>query len=109
MKKIGTTSCGTVIVEMTVAQFDALSALQGAPQAQPGVVAMTLAERVAFVRERIVKLNPKKKDGVARSIAAMFQFTGGISEREIEEVIGRLQKEKFLTIDENARVSYKKG
>ena len=109
MKKIGTTSCGTVIVEMTVAQFDALSALQGAPPVHPDVIAMPLVERVAFVRERIVKLSPKKKDGVARSIAAMFQFTGGISETEIEEIIGRLQKEKFLTIDESGRVTYKKG
>lgn len=109
MNKIGTTSCGTVIVEMTVAQFDALSALQGVPHAQPAEVAMTLAERVTFVRERIAKLSPKRKDGVARSIAAMFQFTGGISDREIEEVISRLQKEKFLAIDEIGRVTYKKG
>lgn len=109
MNKIGTTTSGTVIVEMTAAQFDALSQFQGAAVMPSAVVKMPIAERVAYVRERIVKLSPKKKEGVARSIAAMFQFTGGISDADIEEVIVRLQREKFFAIDETGHVAYKKG
>ena len=109
MKKIGTTSSGTVIVEMTAAQFDALSQLQGASKAPAVVGPTSLAEKVDFVRERIAKLSPKKKDGVVRSIAAMFQFTGGVSEKDIEAIIGHLLKEKVFAIDESGRVTYKKG
>ena len=109
MKKIGTTSSGTVIVEMTAAEFDALRQVQGAAAVQQAADKMSVAEKVAYVRERIAKLSPKKKEGVARSISAMFQFTGGISEADIEEIVVRLQKEKFFAIDETERVTYRKG
>ena len=109
MKKIGTTSSGTVIVEMAAAQFDALTRLQEKADVQPTADKMTISEKVAYVRERIAKLSPKKKEGVARSISAMFQFTGGISEAELEEVVGRLQQERFFAIDETGHVTYKKG
>jgi hypothetical protein len=109
MKKIGTTLAGTVIVEMSAAQFEALAQLQSTPKVTPDDSAMSLAERVDFVRERILKLSPKKREGVARSISAMFQFTGGVSESDVDEIIGRLQKEKFFAIDESGRVTYKKG
>ena len=109
MKKIGTTSCGTVIVEMTAAQFDALTQFQRKADVQPAADKMSIAEKVAYVRERIAKLSPKKKEGVAHSISAMFQFTGGISEADIEEIVGRLQKEKFFAIDETGHVTYKRG
>jgi hypothetical protein len=114
MKKIGTTSSGSVIVEMTAAQFEALSQLQPAPiteasTAQPDVAKMTTTEKVAYVRERIMKLKPKKKDGVARSISAMFQFNGGIEEQELQKIIGCLQKENVFTFDEVGRVTYRKA
>lgn len=108
MKKIGTTSSGAVIVEMTAAQFNALTQFQQKADVQPTADNMTMSEKVGYVRDRIAKLSPKKKEGVARSISAMFQFTGGISEAELEEVVGRLQKEKFFAIDETGHVTYKK-
>ena len=118
MKKIGTTLSGTVIVEMTAVQYDALAQIHApAPPpstppvtAKPEVVAevaqMSPTDRVAFVRERISKLRPKKKEGVVRSITAMFQFTGGIDDREIQRVIAALQKSKFFAIDGEGRVTY---
>lgn len=109
MKKIGTTSAGTVIVEMTAVQFDSLTQLQGKAHVEPAAGKMSIAEKVAYVRERIAKLSPKKKEGVARSISAMFQFTGGIGEADIEEIIVRLQKERFFAIDETGHITYKKG
>jgi hypothetical protein len=108
MKKIGTTSSGTVIVEMTAAHFEALCQLQGSSKEQ-SATPECLADRVAYVRERIAKLSPKKRDGVVRSILAMFQFTGGIPESQVEEIIGRLVKAKFFTIDERGHVTYKNG
>ncbi len=109
MKKIGTTSSGRVIVEMTAAQFDALTQLQLKADVQPPAGKMSIAEKVAYVRERIAKLSPKKKEGLAHSISAMFQFTGGISEADIEEIVVRLKKEKVFAIDETGRVTYNRG
>jgi hypothetical protein len=54
MKKIGTTPTGTVIVEMTVAQFDAISALQLPSSPQPTSGAMWACfEKTDSQQERI--------------------------------------------------------
>lgn len=109
MKRIGTTSSGSVIVEMTAAQFDALSRQQRTSPTEPIPNTMSLADRVTYVRDRIVKLKPRKREGVARSISAMFQFTGGITETDIEKIITCLQRENHLTVDETGRVAYTQG
>jgi hypothetical protein len=36
----------------------------------------------------------------------MFQFRGGIPGAQVDEVMARLQKEKFFVIDEAGRVTY---
>lgn len=131
MKKIGTTSSGTVIVEMSVAQFDALMQIHTpqqtspaqplappptpAPKTQPAGPAaktaspavLTGAERVAYVAKRIGKLKPKKKDALIHSIETMFKLTGGIEQREIERIISVLQKEKVLAVDAFGKVTYR--
>ena len=63
-------------------------------------------ERVTFVRDRLKKLKPKKKDGILHSIEAMFQFSGGIGTNEIEKLLKSLAKEKFLTISSDGKVTY---
>jgi len=116
MNKIGTTSSGSVIVEMTAHEYNALQQLQGGrsvsrakePEIHEEALHMDHADRVSYVAERIRKLSPKKKDGVIRSIEAMFQFSGGISSAEVDKVIATLQKQKFFLIDPNGRVSYSK-
>ena len=114
MKKIGTTTTGSVIVEMTTQEYAALQRLQvGAP---PEKVAadhevaprMNHSERASYVAERLKKLSPKKKDGVIRSVEAMFQFSGGIESSDIEKVIATLQKQKFFSIAPDGRVTYAK-
>ena len=127
MKKIGTTNSGTLIVEMSKETFHALSQLRLLPASQlhagssdfiglptPAVGNTKAAntatpEKLAFIKKRILKLKPKKKAGLIRSIAAMFQFKGGIPEQEIQTIIKNLQKERILAIDENKRVAYKKA
>jgi hypothetical protein len=117
MKKIGTTSTGSVIVEMTTQEYDALQQLQvvGAAPAVKVATAhevaprMNHSERASYVAERLKKLSPKKKDGVIRSIEAMFQFGGGIESPEVEKVITTLKKQKFFSIAPDGRVTYTKG
>ena len=117
MKKIGTTSSGSVIVEMTTQEYDALQQLQVGGSAPAVKVAnahevaphMNHSERSSYVAERLRKLSPKKKDGVIRSIEAMFQFGGGIESTEVEKVMATLQKQKFFSIAPDGRVTYTKG
>lgn len=128
MKKIGTTSSGTVIVEMSTAQFDALMQIhtpQQTPSAQPTPAAktvspavmttavkdsassMTPAQLAEYVAKRIAKLRPKKKDALVHTIATMFKLTGGIDAPTIERVIAGLQKSRFITVDAEGKVTYR--
>ena len=117
MKKIGTTTAGGVIVEMTAQEYEALQQLQISGSTPAAKVAadhevaprMNHSERSSYVAERLKKLSPKKKDGVTRSIEAMFQFGGGINPSEVEKVIATLQKQKFFSIAPDGRVTYTKG
>ena len=151
MKKIGTTIAGTVIVELTADEFDALSRLQTAavpvsagpgpvptkpvpvaktpppakvvppikpkvteatpkPQAKPGVkpvaAEMTVPDIADYVRSHLPKHRPTTQPKLIHSIETMFNFRGGIEKPMVMKVIGLLQKEKFLSIDEAGRVSY---
>lgn len=114
MKKIGTTTTGSVIVEMTAQEYDALQQFQSggiapaakATAAHEAAPRMNHAERASYVAERLKKLSPKKKDGVIRSIEAMFQFGEGINSSEAEKVIATLQKQKFFSISPDGRVTY---
>jgi hypothetical protein len=103
-----------LLAPLTQSQFDALNEIQTTktlplPAARPQPSLATLAEKVVFVRERIIKLKPKKRDGVIHSISAMFQFTGGIEESEILKVIAGLQKEGVLTIGSDGKVKYRES
>lgn len=117
MKKIGTTAAGSVIVEMTAQEYYALQQLQGAGSAvsskgsadQEVAPRMNHPERSSYVAERLRKLSPKKKEGVIRSIEAMFQFSGGIDSAEVEKLLSTLQKQKFFAISQDGKVTYIKG
>jgi hypothetical protein len=73
------------------------------------IVEMTFAKKVAYVKEKLSKLKPKKRDGVVRSIFSIFQFKGEIEEPEIQKVIRKLQSDKYLAIDKNDKVQYKEA
>lgn len=110
MKKIGATNSGTLIVEMSAETFHALSQLQSptnpaAKNLQPQTPKTANPENLAFVKKRILKSKPKKKAGLTRFIAAMFQFKGGISDQEIQTIIKNFQREKILVIDENKQIT----
>jgi hypothetical protein len=63
-------------------------------------------EHIQYVADRILKLKPSKKSSVLNSIAAMFQFQGGISDVDKENIINELQRKKVISISETGRVSY---
>ena len=113
MKKIGATNSGTLIVEMSADEFHALPQLQSptnpaAKNLQHQTPKTANPENLAFVKKRILKSKPKKKAGLTRFIAAMFQFKGGISDQETQTIIKNLQNEKILAIDENKQITYQK-
>lgn len=64
------------------------------------------SEVVEYVLERLIKLKPTKISSLKNSIAAMFQFQGGITESEQERIISQLQKLKYIQIDANNRVKF---
>ena len=63
-------------------------------------------DQVEYVTERLLKLRPAKKKTLLNSIGAMFQFQGGISDADKEEIASELQRQKIISITENGHVSY---
>jgi len=118
MKRIGTTISGTVIVELTQDEFDSLNLTISTPKpipvqkvessvipqpitppkaAAPCAETMTVKEIAEHVKPRLAKLAPKKKVTLINSIAAIFQFTGGIEQKKMEQVFQELIRSKFLS------------
>jgi hypothetical protein len=56
-------------------------------------------ELTRYVAERLYKLRPSKRDTVLNSIAAMFQFQGGISAADKEAVLSSLQSRGYLSFN----------
>jgi hypothetical protein len=114
MNKIGTSAAGTVIVEMSSEEFEALMRIKGGgspstvqAKANPAESPpMSHAQRAAFIAERLKKLRPKKRDSLVHSVEAMFQFTGGIEAKEIEKVISTLVKQKIMSITPDGKVTF---
>lgn len=128
MEKIGVTQAGTVIVEMSQQEFEAMRLLlhsgpkkeatgetaNGTPKIYPskddavsGVSGdqMTLKQAVDYCAPRLVKLGPKKKDGVLKSLHAMFNFQGGVSDARTEEIYEALRG-KGVFAETNGKISY---
>jgi hypothetical protein len=63
-------------------------------------------ELIQYVAERLKKLRPSKKGALLNSIAAMFQFQGGVSESDKEKIVSELLSNGYLTITDNNRVQY---
>lgn len=109
MKKIGTTSTGNLIVEMSSNEFDTVAQAIAAKKvpAVTGPVARSMSVKTIaeYAAPRLLKLRAKKKDGVLRSIAAMFQTTGGIEEEKISQVFSELVRIRFLQ-EEDSKIRY---
>lgn len=62
---------------------------------------------ICYVYERLIKLRPSRVKTLNNSIKSMFQFQGGISEPEVEEIVNKLQQKKLVRILNN-KVEYDK-
>ena len=103
-----------ILVEMSKDQFEALSKISGLSKPHPHqtnneAATMPFSEKIAFVKPRIVKLAPKKLDGLIRGIKTMFNFTGGIDDKEAKKIIAQLKKDKIIAISDTNKVTYKKA
>jgi hypothetical protein len=63
-------------------------------------------ELIRYVSERLRKLKPTKKETALNSIAAMFQFQGGISDADKEKLFAELVKCKHLSVGANGRIDF---
>lgn len=62
---------------------------------------------IEYIAERLLKSKPGKKAALLNFIGAMFQFQGGISDENKETIVAELQRKKWLSINNNGRVSYR--
>ena len=60
---------------------------------------------IEYIEERISKLKPLRRKSLINSIKTMFQFNGGISDSDIDQIIAELQKRKFFKIEQD-RIVY---
>ncbi len=60
---------------------------------------------IDYIKERLLKSKPSKRQTLSNFIGAMFQFQGSIKDEDIETIINKLVKEKFLVIDGN-KINY---
>jgi hypothetical protein len=77
------------------------------PQAKPNQESVDSKnmDAVAYVKERLLKSKPSKKQSLMNFIGAMFQFQGGIEDKDIEALIERLVGEDIIVISGN-KVTY---
>jgi hypothetical protein len=61
---------------------------------------------IQYVADRLQKLKPSKKEKLFNSIGAMFQFQGGISDRDKERIFSELHKARHIDIGKNGRIQY---
>ena len=64
------------------------------------------SDLIQYVADRLRKLKPSKKEAVFNSIGAMFQFQGGISDRDKERIFSELHKARHIDIGKNGRIQY---
>lgn len=64
------------------------------------------SDTIEYVANRLLKLRPNKKEGVLNSIAAMYQFQGGISDADKERIFTSLVSHGYIREEPNNRISY---
>jgi hypothetical protein len=64
------------------------------------------ADQIQYVAERLRKLKPSRKATVFNSIGAMFQFRGGISDRDKERIFSELHRARHIDVGNDGRIQY---
>ena len=68
--------------------------------------AVKFAAEFPNIVERIKKSNPTKRKSLTSFIKDMFNFRGGFTDDEIDDVISQLQKQKVIEMDDIGRIIY---
>jgi hypothetical protein len=61
---------------------------------------------IDYVYERLLKLRPTRRPALLNSIGAMYQFQGGISDKDKERIIKELQRQNKVLVGKNGHISY---
>ena len=109
---------GSVLVEMSYAQFNNLTQLMQPldpdndepapvrPQAVAQMPAMVLKKRLESVRRCLSKLRPSSLPDLQRTIRLVCSHTGGVRDSEVQHIINLLQKERYLQVLPDESVVY---
>jgi hypothetical protein len=62
---------------------------------------LTDSDLLEYVKERLAKSKPSKRQSLSNFISAMFQFQGGIDSEDVEKLISRLEKSGILRLEGN--------
>ena len=76
------------------------SGQQDSPRASEPIN-LTETDLLEYVKERLAKSKPSKRQTLLNFISAMFQFQGGINNEDIEKLISKLEKSGFLRLEGN--------
>ena len=80
--------------------------LKGSKAQKPAIESETDINSIQYVIDRLSKLRPSKKKTLLNSIKAMYQFQGGVSEKDQETIISKLEQLNFIKIESNNKVTY---
>ena len=64
------------------------------------------SDLIQWVADRLPKNKPSRKEALLNSIGAMFQFRGGISDRDKEIIFSELHKARYIDVGDNGRIQY---
>ncbi|NDV62965.1 hypothetical protein G0Q06_10920 [Puniceicoccales bacterium CK1056] len=112
MRKVGATTSGSVIVEMDLAQFEALKQFMD-PKPAPAekmekqeVKAMAVKRKLDNIRNCVRKLKPESRESLVLLIKNAHSFSGAYAEKELDHLIEILAREKHFEIKEDGRLEY---
>jgi predicted transcriptional regulator len=118
MRKVGATASGSVIIEMSPIQYEALQrAMEDDPLPRKQSLRVPEAplrngsadhQKLDFVRNCALKLKLSTVEDLVRSIKTAGSATRGLDDHEIRQLIRVLEEEGLLSIGENGRLTYRR-
>lgn len=70
------------------------------------VTVSTAELNLQYVADRVRKSKPSTKEALLNFISAVFQFRGGISDRDKERIFSELHKARHIHVGTNGRIQY---
>lgn len=119
MRKVGATASGSVIIEMSPIQYEALQrAMEEDPLPRkksfrvpdnPSATPSVDRQKLEFVRNCALKLKLSTVEALVRSIKTAGSATKGLDEQEIRQLIRVLEEEGLFSIGEKGRLTYRQA